>query len=126
MVAKTPLIEGALEGPVILRSSSHKLPDMVLSLHGPALPADPIRSGRAHRLRQGRDRSSFEAIPDAPISEVRLQMEGGQKGLIVNSTNLCQGKHRATVNLGAHNGRSDTLHPALQSKCKKKGKRRKK
>ena len=89
----------------------------------PSLPIQFEAVGRIDSVKGG-IRSSFEAIPDAPISEVRLEMEGGQKGLIVNSTNLCQGKHRATVNLGAHNGRSDTLHPALQSKCK--GKKHKK
>ena len=124
VIAKTPLIEGALEGPVILRSSSHKLPDMVLSLHGPpSLPIQFEAVGRIDSVKGG-IRSSFEAIPDAPISEVRLEMEGGKKGLIVNSTNLCEGTHRAQADLKAHNGKRLTLHPKVQAKCPKKGKKK--
>ncbi len=127
VVAKSPLIEGALEGPVYLRSSNHNLPDMVLSLHGP--PSLPIQIEAVGRIdsSKGGIRSSFEAIPDAPITEVRLEMEGGQKGLIVNSTNLCQGTHRAKAELKAHNGKRATLKPVLRSSCHKahkKGKRK--
>ena len=40
--------------PVYLRSSTHKLPDLVVAFQGPALPADPLRPRRGDRLRQGR------------------------------------------------------------------------
>ena len=38
--ATSPLVDYPLEGPVYLRSSSHKLPDVVVALHGP--PSQPI------------------------------------------------------------------------------------
>ena len=121
VVAKTPILEQPLQGPVFLRSSNNNLPDMVLSLHGP--PSLPIQIESVGRIdsKNGAIRSSFEAIPDAPISEVRLQMQGGQKGLIVNSTDLCKGAHRAAVRLTAHNGKVQSLKPALRASGCKQG-----
>lgn len=34
-------------------------------------------------------RNVFELVPDAPVSRFVLRMQGGKKGLLVNSTNLC-------------------------------------
>ena len=79
------------------------------------------RGGAAPRERARTQQCASATPPDC----AGARGADAQKGLIVNSTDLCQGKHRATVNLGAHNGRSDTLHPALQSKCKKKHKKAK-
>jgi hypothetical protein len=126
VTAKTPLLDQPLEGPVFLRSSNHNLPDMVLSLHGP--PSLPIQIEAVGRIdsKEGGIRSSFEGIPDAPITEVRLEMEGGAKGLIVNSTNLCASTNRAEVDLAAHNGKTEVLHPAVGASCGKKRKAHKK
>jgi hypothetical protein len=126
VVAKTPILDAPLEGPVFLRSSNHNLPDMVLSLHGP--PSLPIQVESVGRIdsAKGGIRSSFEAIPDAPITEVRLEMEGGQKGLIVNSTNICASVNRAEVKLGAQNGKSAKLNTPVVGQCKGKGRKGKK
>ena len=53
-------------------------------------------------------------------------MQGGNKGLIVNSTNLCRADHRARAALVGQNGRRMTLHPVVEAaKCSKhKPKRR--
>jgi len=50
-------------------------------------------------------------------------MEGGKKGLLVNSTDLCKGKHRATVDFTGHNGKVHNFKPVLQAKCPKNHKR---
>jgi hypothetical protein len=113
--AFTPLFDEPLEGPVFLRSSNHNLPDLVLSLHG-LVEVEAV--GRIDSVKGG-IRSSFEAIPDAPLSKVVLEMQGGKKGLIVNSTNLCAGKHRASVELGAHNGKRLRVGPVVQASCGK-------
>jgi hypothetical protein len=127
VTAYTPLIEEPLEGPVFLRSSSHNLPDMVFALHGPpSLPLEIEAVGRIDSLRGG-IRASFEAIPDAPLTKVVLNMQGGRKGLIVNSTNLCKGIHRATAKLSGQNGRASTLHPVMRTtKCGKSHKKKQK
>lgn len=127
VVAKTPILDQPLEGPVYLRSSSHNLPDMVLSLHGP--PSLPIQVESVGRIdsAKGGIRSSFEAIPDAPLSKVVLSMQGGKKGLIVNSRNLCAAKSRADVGFTGHNGKRHSIDPVMRADCggkgKKKGKR---
>jgi hypothetical protein len=125
VIAKTPILDQPLEGPVYLRSSNHNLPDMVLSLHGP--PSLPIQVESVGRIdsAKGGIRSSFEEIPDAPITEVRLEMEGGQKGLIVNSTNICTSVNRAEVKLSAQNGKAATLNSPVVGQCKGKGKKSK-
>jgi hypothetical protein len=50
-----------------------------------------------------------------------LEMRGGKKGLLVNSTDLCRGKHRADANFTAHNGRTRDLRPLMGAQCGKKG-----
>jgi len=71
-------------------------------------------------------RNTFDFVPDAPVSKVVVSFEGGNKGLLVNSTDLCKGKHRAIVDFTGHNGKVHDFKPVLQAKCgghgKKKGK----
>jgi hypothetical protein len=117
-VARTPLFDQPLQGPVYLRSSSHKLPDLVAALRGAeAQPVEVELAGRVDSVNGG-IRNSFEAVPDAPVSEFTLTMQGGKKGLLVNSTNLCAKANRATAKFDAQNGKVVTLHPAMQSACK--------
>ncbi len=119
--AFTPLLAEPLEGPVFLRSSSHNLPDLVLALHG------LVDIDLASRIdsRHGGIRSTFEDVPDAPVSRFILDMQGGRKGLIVNSTDLCTGKHRATANLTGQNGRADRARPLVRAEGCPKAKRHK-
>jgi hypothetical protein len=117
VTAQTPILDQPLEGPVFLRSSSHNLPDLVMALQGPpSLPLQIEAVGRIDSVNGG-IRSSFESIPDAPLSKVVLEMQGGKKGLIVNSTNLCSGQHRAKIQLTGHNNRAVTIHPGLRAAC---------
>jgi hypothetical protein len=114
--AWTPLLSEPLEGPVFLRSSNHNLPDLVLALHGLVNIDLAARIDSVH----GGIRSSFADVPDAPVSRFVLEMQGGRKGLIVNSTDLCQGAHRATANLRGQNGRLDRIKPVVRAaKCAK-------
>jgi hypothetical protein len=118
--AFTPLLDEPLEGPVYLRSSSHNLPDLVFDLHGTI----DLEAVARIDSRRGGIRATFSGVPDAPISKVVLRMQGAQKGLIVNSTDLCAGKHRANVRLDGHNGKQATLKPLMRAQCgKSKSKR---
>ena len=97
----------------------------MLALHGP--PSLPIKLEAPARIdsAKGGLRAIAWAVPDAPISRVALNMQGGQKGLFVNSTNLCAKRHRATLRLAAHNGRTRTLRPPLRAiACGKAGHKR--
>ncbi len=114
--ARTPILSEPLEGPVFLRSSEHKLPDLVAALHGSEINIDLV--GRIDSL-HGQIRNTFEAVPDAPVNSFTLEMQGGSKGLLVNSTSLCQGTHRAIVNFDAHNGKVSDTTPAVGARCPK-------
>jgi hypothetical protein len=122
--AKTPLFGEPLSGPVILRSSSNPLPDMVAVLKGPA--SQPIEVDLVGRIDSvnGGIRNTFDVVPDAPVETFTLDLLGGKKGLLVNSTNLCRSVNRATAKFSGQNGKAITLRPALQSSCKKPRKKK--
>lgn len=124
--AWTPLLDKPLEGPVYLRSSSNKLPDLVASLDG-QIHID--LAGRISSYRS-RIRNTFETVPDAPVSKFVLTMQGSGKGLLVNNTNLCKAKPRASVVFDGQNGKTAEANPLVQvAGCgkgggKKKGKKK--
>jgi hypothetical protein len=111
--AFTPLLSEPLTGPIYLRSSNHNLPDLVLALHG---LVDFEGVGRIDS-KHGGIRVTFTEVPDAPISKVVVDMEGGKKGLIVNSTNLCANVHRADAQLLAHSGARANSKPVMGARC---------
>jgi hypothetical protein len=120
--ATSPLLDEPLEGPVYLRSSNHPLPDLVFALRG---LVNINVAGRVDSV-NARIRTSFESIPDAPISKFTLEMKGGKKGLIVNSRDLCTHKSKAVSELTGQNGRAYDTQPVVKVDCGKtaKSKRR--
>jgi hypothetical protein len=107
--ATTPLLDKSLAGPVYLRSSDHPLPDLVVKLGG---QLEIHLVGRIDSVNGG-IRTTFESVPDAPVTKFVLQMRGGKKGLLTNSTDICRGAHRATAVMRAQNGRAVDLRPKL-------------
>jgi hypothetical protein len=121
--AWTPLLAKPLKGPVYLRSSDNPLPDLVMALDG---ELDVNLIGRIDSKNQG-IRTNFDSVPDAPITKFILKMKGGEKSLLVNSTDTCHGSHRALVRMRAQNGRVLGLRPPLSnSDCHKKRSKKKK
>jgi hypothetical protein len=119
--ATSPLVDYAVEGPIYLRSSSHKLPDVVVALQGP--PSQPIEidlDGRVDSLNGG-IRTTFEVVPDLPVTKAIVTLQGGKKGLFQNSTNVCKGTHRITLLLDGQNGKVHDTKPVLGAKCGKGG-----
>jgi hypothetical protein len=119
----TPILDYPLTGHVYLRSSDNLLPDVVGDLRGPAY--QPIKletAGRTDSIRGG-IRNTIDFVPDAPFTKATVALQGGAKGLLVNSRNICQQVYRATVKYTAHNGLAYTAHPALRAKCGRKAKR---
>ena len=114
--AVTPLLDQPLSGPVYLRSSNHNLPDVVFALHG---QVDAEASVRIDSVKGGL-RARVENAPDVPLSKVIVNMQGRQKGLFVNSRNICSSAYRAAIEATAHNGRVSKQKPVLKnSKCHK-------
>jgi hypothetical protein len=118
--AWSPLLDQPLSGPVYLRSSNNPLPDLVAKLDG-QIHIDLV--GRIDSV-NARLRSTFESVPDAPVSKFILEMQGGKKGLLVNNTELCKIKPRASVKLDAQSGKTHDFNPVVKVDCgKKKGKK---
>ena len=121
--ATTPLLDGPLKGPVYLRSSSHELPDMVAALNG---QVDVVLAGRIDSVK-GRLRTTFDTVPDVPVSKFTVTIRGGKKrGLLVNSKNLCAKKYKVIARFTGQNGKKANQKPKLRTPCKKhKGKHHK-
>jgi hypothetical protein len=126
--AETPLLDGPLEGPVYLRSSDNPLPDLVADLRGQVNIVLVSRTDSA----KGRIRSTFDRVPDVPVSKFTLSLRGGPKGILVNSKNLCsrggkasKGKRRkpfrVIARFKAQNGKKANMRPKLRAPCKSKG-----
>jgi hypothetical protein len=99
--AKTPLLGNPLKGPVYLVSSKHTLPDLVADLRGQV----NIQLHGVISSKRGGIKTVFNPLPDVPVRKFILNMEGGKKSLLVNSTNLCKSKQSSVMNLKAQNGK---------------------
>jgi hypothetical protein len=115
--AWTPLLDRPLEGPVYLRSSRRRLPDLVASLSGQIHLDLTAHVDTVH----GRLRDTFAALPDAPLSKLVLTMRGGSKGLLVNTSHFCARRPRAGASFLGHNGKWHYTEPAARADCAKGG-----
>jgi hypothetical protein len=117
----TPLLDQPLKGRAYLRSSNHKLPDLVVDLNG---QIHIVLVGRIDTVDGGALRTSFETLPDTPVSTFRLDLAGGSKGLIINSRSLCgQGRKAAVQMLGQNDAVVETktkLNTSCGSKARHK------
>lgn len=118
--ARTPLLADPISGNVYLRSSSHPLPDLVVALHG---QVDVVLVGRIDSVKGG-IRTTFENVPDAPVSTFTLNMAGGRRSLIVNSTDICRRTYRATAVFDGQNGTRSEQRPPIKAKCKSSHRRK--
>lgn len=113
--AVTPLLDKPLRGPVYLRSSNHALPDLVADLHG---LVDVEAVAKIDSVK-GEVRTTFTEVPDVPLTKVVVSMQGGKKGLIANSTDICHGRHNAKATLKGHNAKQSILRPQTKGSCDK-------
>ncbi len=85
--AVTPLMDEPLEGPVYLRPSGEKLPNLVAALTGRGVRVDVVGRIDAHH---GGMRAIYNVLPDAPLTSFSLTLNGGPRhGLLVASDDLC-------------------------------------
>jgi hypothetical protein len=99
--ATSPLLEGKLKGPVYLTSSDNELPDLLVNLRGQV----PIQLRGVISSAHGRLKTVFNNTPDVAVNKFILNMKGGDKGLLVNSRNLCSRPTNGFLNLLAQNSR---------------------
>jgi hypothetical protein len=112
--ARSPLLGKPLRGPVYLVSSKHELPDLVADLRGQV----NIQLYGVISSKNGGIKTVFNNIPDQPVSKFVLRMEGGKKGLLVNSRNLCKGRLSSVLGMKAQNGKkANNKHLPLRVPC---------
>jgi hypothetical protein len=99
--ATSPLLGEKLKGPVYLVPSHHILPDLLVDLRGQV----EVHLRGAVISVHGRMRTVFDKVPDVPVSKFVLNMNGGKKGLLTSTTDLCGGPAASRVTLKAQNGR---------------------
>ena len=63
--------------------------------------------------------------PDVPVKKFILNMQGGKKSLLVNSTNTCKDKQLAVLNIKGQNGKKvkNNKYGLNISSCPSKGKK---
>jgi hypothetical protein len=118
--AFTPLLGRPLEGPVYLRSSNNPLPDLVAHLEG-QVGIDLV--GRIDSFKGG-IRTTFDRVPDVPVSKFTMILPGGKHGLLVASKDLCRGKGvKAIIRFKAQNGKKLGKRSKLKTPCGRKSHR---
>jgi hypothetical protein len=126
--AVTPLLDQPLEGPVYLRTGyGTRLPELAAALNGPQISvtlAGTIDSVHKKGTEGSQIRNTFALVPDAPVEKFVLELKGGKKGLLVNSTDVCKGTHKALAAFTGQNGKLDEYEPALKAQCGKGGKKK--
>jgi hypothetical protein len=109
----TPLLDEPLQGAVYLRSSTHRLPDLAMDLEG---QVDVELVGRVDAV-NGRLRTTFESVPDAPVTSLTFDLLGRAKGLLINSESLCAHPKRVTVRMTGQNEDVVKKKPKLKAAC---------
>ncbi len=100
--AQTPLLDDELAGPVYLVSSNHELPDLLADLRGQV----NVQLRGVISAAKARIKNVFYPVPDVPVSKFVLTMQGGRKGLLVNSRDLCAQPSSSFMNFKAQNGKA--------------------
>ncbi len=116
--AKTPLLDKPLKGPVYMVSSKHELPDLVADLRGQV----NVRLYGVISSERGGIKTVFNS-PDVQVKRFVLTMKGGNRGLLINSTNLCTDPLFSVMKLKAQNGKRlrDSTLPLKVGACGKQG-----
>jgi hypothetical protein len=122
--AWSPLLDKPLEGKVYFRSNGGEraLPDVVADLNGQIHVVLVGAVDTVTPKTNPRIRTTFFAVPDAPVSKFVLELKGGKEGLLVNSENVCKSPQVAVVKLTAQNGKTYDTTPTVANSCGNSGK----
>ncbi len=131
--AVTPLLNEPLTGNVYFVKNVRKdpvtgneirtLPMIVVALRGEIAVN---LYGKSSTTKSGKLVNTFDQVPDAPISQFNLNIQGGNTGILaVTRTrkakiNLCAGRHVAEADMDAQNGRRHDFDIRMKTPCTKK------
>jgi hypothetical protein len=110
---RTSILDKPLRGPIYMRASPHRFPDLVAVLDG---PIQLELSGRM-TFPDGRVQIVFDQIPDVPVSRISLRIAGGKRGVLVNNRDLCGAQPFARALATAQNGIAKTIGSPLAVPC---------
>lgn len=114
-VARSPLLDGPLRGPVYLRSSQTGLPNLVADLRGQIKVELVGEIGSS----KGGMQTTYHFVPDVPVEHFALRMQGGKKrGLLVVSRDLCRHRWKVANAFKAQNGKKRMIKTKLRANCR--------
>jgi hypothetical protein len=106
-VAVTPLLRDPLRGSAyFVKTSPGHLPDLMVALRGP-IAVD--LTGKVSIPGGKRLGTTFNTIPDAPITKFTLRIVSGRNGPVGVATNLCSAKGRSTPATLGFRGQNNAL-----------------
>ena len=109
--AVTSLLTTPLAGPVTFVTGTGTLPDLVLSLKGPL--ALTLRGANA--FTPGGQQTTFDGLPDVPLSKFELAFKGGDPGLLTLTRDACTGKApRLSATFTSQSGVEKTVNVAAK------------
>ena len=122
--ARTPLLRDPLRGNVYFVKNGHPLPDLFVALRG-QVEFDLI--GRITIPQSKYLATTFDAIPDVPVSSFTLSLVSGAKGSVGAATNLCTRRARnakAQLDYIGQNGKVKQIDQRLNIRgCGKQAKK---
>lgn len=116
--AVTPLLRAPLSGPVHLVQGRGRggLPALAAILRG---QVTIVLEGRTAFVR-GRTRNTFATVPDVPITDFRLNLAGGSRGILSPARrSLCARRQVANVKMRGHNGRVRNARVRIGTPCRR-------
>ncbi len=120
--AYTPLFDEPLRGDVYLRSSASKLPDLVASLRSGAIRI--VLEGEIGPTKQGGISALFRNLPDQPVDRFTMVLNGGRRGLLTNSANICKVPPEATVKALGQTNLGASFTTVLRGQCSGGGRKK--
>ncbi|HST41821.1 MAG TPA: hypothetical protein VLK58_20040, partial [Conexibacter sp.] len=119
-LASSPVLRDPLKGTLyFVRNPARRLPDLMVTLRGQGTGAG-IAIDLTAKVTIPRDlalQTSFDTIPDVPISLFRLNLVAGRRGTLGITRNLCQAVNRrqtADVDFRAQSGVLEQVDQKLQ------------
>jgi hypothetical protein len=116
--AVTPLLATPLDGPVRIVDSPGGLPNLVVYLNGTI----NVRLVGKINLPASGTETTFDGIPDVPLSRFKLDFNGGQNGLVGANKDICANAPKIKGEFLAHSGatKTETITPTVKG-CPKTG-----